>query len=70
MSDQAILEGFKQLETYIREGFDHVDGRFERIERRLDRVEVQLIDLEQKIDGMDGRLERVVNCLHVLEQRV
>ncbi len=47
---------FDDFALVVAGGFAAVDNRFDGVEKRLDRIEIRLVDNDHRLDGIEGRL--------------
>src|SRR5687767_14099229 len=70
--EQRIAEGAdenRQRFTQIDGQFEQVDGRFEQVEARLDRVEDEAHQAHILIEGLDAKIDQVIDGVVNIDQK-
>ena len=58
-----VDQGFADLKTEMREGFERVDKRFEQVDKRFERVDKRFERIEGRLDKLTDRFESLNRTL-------
>ncbi|HEU4598232.1 MAG TPA: hypothetical protein VFS26_00670 [Solirubrobacterales bacterium] len=62
-----VDQGFADLKTEMREGFDRIDKRFEQVDKRFEQIDKRFEQVDKRFEQVDKRFEQVDKRMERLE---